>query len=155
MTLSPYRRKRTFDGTREPRGSLRRSSGKRLVFVVQKHHASHLHYDLRLEMEGVLKSWAVPKGSSMYPRGRRLAIQVEDHPYQYRNFEGAIPRGHYGAGKVEIWDSGTYRLLKGSLRGGELVFSLRGKKLRGEFALVRMKGGKNWLLIKRRDAQAL
>lgn len=175
MSLARYQKKRDFAKTREPEGRVRTSS-KRFIFVVHKHYASHLHYDLRLEMEGVLKSWAVPKGPSMNPREKRLAVHVEDHPYEYRTFEGTIPEGQYGAGKVEIWDRGSYKLIAGSIRAGELVFELRGKRLQGQFALVRMnpvrgkspvataerkvrasngvKNTKNWLLIKKRDAFA-
>lgn len=152
MTLARYRAKRKFAKTPEPRGRIRPQS-KRLIFVVHKHAARHLHYDLRLEMGGVLKSWAVPKEPPMDPAHKRLAVHVEDHPYEYRTFEGRIPAGQYGAGTVKIWDRGTYRPLSGSIRGGELVFELRGKKLKGGFALVQMKG-KNWLLIKKRDAFA-
>ena len=159
--LAAYRKKRTFSATREPKGaSVRRR--KRLIFVVQKHRASHLHYDFRLEAEGVLKSWAVPKGPSLDPRQKRLAVRVEDHPYEYKNFEGAIPKGNYGAGEVIVWDRGTYRsadgagedaLLKG-LRKGALGIVLRGKKLKGGFSLIRLKRPRQWLLIKKNDAYA-
>jgi len=150
MPLSAYRRKRDLKKSGEPRGG-RPHSGRPHAFVVQKHAASHLHYDFRLAIGGVLKSWAVPKGPSMNPRVKRLAVQVEDHPYAYRTFEGAIPKGHYGAGTVKIWDKGTYRLVSGSIRGGELVFQLRGRRLKGQFVLVRTKGLRNWLLIKKRE----
>lgn len=132
-------------------------------YYVQKHRASHLHYDLRLEADGVLKSWAVPKGPSLDPHQKRLAIRVEDHPWEYRNFEGTIPKGHYGAGEVIVWDRGTYReaheagedaVLKG-LRSGALSFVLRGKKLKGEFSLVRLGRKRQWLLIKKNDAFAM
>jgi bifunctional non-homologous end joining protein LigD len=124
--------------------------------VVQKHQARNLHYDLRLEMDGVLKSWAVPKGPSMNPKDKRLAMMVEDHPLEYADFEGEIPEGQYGAGKVEIWDKGAIEFLKDDLKGGHLTFLLAGKKLQGEFALVkiqrpRTKGGEPWLLIKAGD----
>lgn len=141
---------------------MRRSSTRRLRFVVQKHRASHLHYDLRLEVDGVLKSWAVPKGPSLNPRQKRLAIRVEDHPYEYRNFEGTIPKGQYGAGEVIVWDRGTYRethdnsedaVVRG-LRKGALSFVLRGRKLKGEFSLVRLARPGQWLLIKKNDAFA-
>ena len=139
-----------------------------LVFVVQKHQASRLHYDFRLELDGVLKSWAVPKGPSLNPREKRLALMVEDHPLEYGTFEGVIAEGSYGAGEVIIWDRGSYRPLTGETRDamqeqvqqqlsrGELVFWLFGEKLRGEFALVRQPrlGGKAWLLIKKRDRYA-
>jgi bifunctional non-homologous end joining protein LigD len=139
-----------------------------LVFVVQKHQASRLHYDFRLELDGVLKSWAVPKGPSLNPKEKRLAIMVEDHPFEYRTFEGVIAEGEYGAGEVIVWDQGTYRPLAGKtkeemqeqvrkeLNQGELRFLLFGEKLRGEFVLIRQKrlGEKAWLLIKKRDQYA-
>jgi bifunctional non-homologous end joining protein LigD len=139
-----------------------------LVFVVQKHQASRLHYDFRLELDGVLKSWAVPKGPSLNPQEKRLAIMVEDHPMEYRTFEGVIAGGSYGAGEVIVWDQGTYRPLKGTtkeemqeqvrdqLSKGHLDVLLFGEKLKGEFALVRQKrmGEKAWLLIKKRDEYA-
>jgi len=159
--LAAYRKKRTFATTREPQG-IRVRCGKRPIFVVQKHRASHLHYDLRLAADGVLKSWAVPKGPSLDPRHRRLAVRVEDHPYEYKNFEGAIPKGNYGAGEVIVWDRGTYRsadgdgeeaILKG-LRKGALSIVLRGKKLKGGFSLMRFKRPPQWLLIKKNDAYA-
>lgn len=124
-------------------------------FVVHEHHASHLHFDLRLEMEGVLKSWAVPKGPSMDPAHKRLAVQVQDHDLDYGSFEGSIPEGQYGAGEVYIWDRGDFRLLSGSLLEGRLELDLRGKILKGVFALVRMKGKqKEWLLMKKNDVHA-
>lgn len=125
------------------------------VFVVHEHHARHLHFDLRLEMEEVLKSWALPKGPSMDPGERRLAIQVEDHELDYASFEGTIPEGEYGAGRVAIWDRGDFQTLSGGLPVGRLEFALDGKKLRGAFTLVRLKGrkskGNEWLLIKKKD----
>jgi len=162
MGLKEYRRKRTFAKTPEPRPS-RAAAGGKPRFVVQKHQASHLHYDLRLEHAGVLKSWAVPKGPSMDPRDKRLAVMVEDHPLEYQHFEGRIPEGQYGAGLVEIWDKGTYDFdggkapsMTAALAKGHIDFTLHGKKLQGSFTLVRMKkpGGKDnlWLLFKRRDA---
>ena len=159
--LTAYRKKRTFATTREPRGAGARSR-KHPIFVVQKHRASHLHYDFRLEADGVLKSWAVPKGPSLDPRQKRLAIRVEDHPYEYKNFEGTIPKGNYGAGEVIVWDRGTYRngdgdgeegLLRG-LRKGALSIVLRGKKLKGGFSLVRLGRPRQWLLIKKNDDYA-
>jgi bifunctional non-homologous end joining protein LigD len=161
MSLKPYHEKRRFDRTPEPRG---KRHGRRAVprFVVQKHQASRLHYDLRLEMDGVLKSWAVPKGPSLDPADKRLAIQVEDHPLEYGHFEGTIPAGNYGAGTVMLWDEGTFESAKDGqtlLEGwqvGHLHVILHGSKLRGEFSLVRIKGetGNNWLLMKHRDAFA-
>jgi bifunctional non-homologous end joining protein LigD len=126
-------------------------------FVVHEHHASRLHFDFRLELEGVLRSWAVPKGPSMNPSERRLAVRVEDHPLEYIDFEGIIPNGQYGAGPVVVWDKGTYELLEG--RTDKIVFVLHGDKLRGGFTLTRLKGrekgkGNEWLLIKRKDEDA-
>ncbi len=164
MALASYRKKRDFKKTPEPKAALKRSSGA-LAFVVQRHKASRLHYDFRLEMEGVLKSWAVPKGPSLDPADKRLAMMVEDHPYDYKDFKGIIPSG-YGAGIVEIWDKGTYTTIDGEdgagaekkllagLKKGDLKIKLRGKKLKGEFALVKLKGKpeeNSWLLIKHRD----
>ncbi len=124
-------------------------------FVVHEHHASHLHFDFRLEMEGVLKSWAVPKGPSMNPKEKRLAIMVDDHTLEYGSYEGIIPEGNYGAGAVVIWDKGDYELLRGSVREGRFEFAMRGKKLKGLFAMARMSGKeKEWLLMKKKDAFA-
>lgn len=124
-------------------------------FVVHEHHAKHLHFDFRLEMEAVLKSWAVPKGPSMNPAEKRLAIMVEDHPIDYGTFEGEIAEGNYGAGTVVIWDSGTYDIISGSVVTGKIEISLKGKKLKGIFVLTRMKGKiKEWLLIKKKDKYA-
>ncbi len=127
------------------------------IFVVHEHHATRLHYDFRLEMEGVLKSWAVPKGPSMDPADKRLAVMVEDHPLSYGGWEGIIPEGQYGAGEVVIWDTGGFEVEKGGPEEGLIEFTLHGKKLKGSFALAKMKGGRTpngWLLIKRRDAYA-
>jgi bifunctional non-homologous end joining protein LigD len=128
-------------------------------FVIQEHHARQLHYDFRLEMEGVLKSWAIPKGPSLNPADKRLAVMVDDHALEYFNFEGIIPEGQYGSGAVVIWDSGSYRLLEGdtpmqALESGKIVMELFGKRLKGGFTLVKMKGRgeKNWLLIKKKDS---
>jgi len=122
------------------------------IFVVHEHHASHLHFDFRIEMEGVLKSWAVPKGPSMNPADKRLAILVEDHPLDYASFEGIIPEGHYGAGAVIIWDKGKFRLIGGSTGSGKIEFILYGERLKGMFVLTKMKGKeKEWLLIKKTD----
>lgn len=161
MSLDKYIEKRNFDATTEPKGKIEKHK-KDQVFVVQKHAASHLHYDFRLEMDGVLKSWAIPKGPSMDSAVKRLAIMVEDHPYDYKDFEGIIPEGNYGAGKVIVWDNGTYRLIdeeenaQSGLEKGELKFILKGKKLKGEFALVKFKGKEHneWLLIKKDDKYA-
>jgi bifunctional non-homologous end joining protein LigD len=161
-SLTRYARKRDFTRTPEPKGK-KQTHGKALRFVVQKHRASRLHYDFRLEADGVLKSWAVPKGPTLNPADRRLAMQVEDHPLDYRNFEGVIPAGNYGAGQVIVWDRGTYRLAEGidpsaEIGHGKIKFILRGKKLNGMFTLVRMRprdGSENaWLLIKDRDSGA-
>lgn len=165
-TLAEYDAKRDFAVTPEPSGETGRATAAtrkgrtQLRFVVQKHRASHLHYDFRLEVNGVLASWAIPKGPSMNPGDRRLAMHVEDHPYDYRTFEGIIPEGNYGAGSVIVWDEGTYELAEGDdpaaeIAAGKLKFVLHGKKLRGTFALVKMRGTKYgddaWLLIKDRD----
>ena len=128
-------------------------------FVVHEHHATRLHYDFRLEIAGVLKSWAIPKGPSMNPADKRLAVMVDDHPLEYGEFEGIIPQGHYGAGPVLIWDSGEFQSEdpESSLKKGRLTFTLKGKKLKGGFSLILMKGrgsGKDWLLIKGQDSFA-
>ena len=172
MSLDEYKRKRRFEGTPEPPPKLEKQSQHR--FVVQRHDATRLHYDFRLEMEGVLKSWAVPKGPSLDPADKRLAMQVEDHPVSYFDFEGTIPEGNYGAGTVMVWDVGKWEPLspipvKGEylpgtekeaiamLAKGDLKFRLKGKRLNGDFALVHIKGrrpgskGNEWLLIKKKD----
>jgi bifunctional non-homologous end joining protein LigD len=161
--LRKYFAKRRFNETPEPKGKPKKAKSKKLAFVVQEHHASSLHYDFRLELDGVLKSWAVPKGPSMNPHDRHLAMHVEDHPFEYRKFEGTIPEGNYGAGNVIIWDEGTYEpyhdgpddeaTLRKELKKGHLTFFLHGKKLQGEFALIKMHGDddKAWLLIKKGD----
>ncbi|MGN7885923.1 DNA ligase D [Dyadobacter endophyticus] len=171
MSLTKYNEKRTFDKTPEPKGG--KADNSELIFVIQKHDASRLHYDFRLEMGGVLKSWAVPKGPSTDPSVKRLAMMVEDHPYDYKDFEGIIPEGNYGAGTVMVWDFGTYEPLEevdGKLRAvegkkareklalkelhsGSLKVRLNGKKVKGEYALVKTKGMEEnaWLLIKHRD----
>lgn len=174
MSLTKYNEKRSFDRTPEPKGG--KAAKDELIFVIQKHDASRLHYDFRLEMDGVLKSWAVPKGPSTDPSVKRLAMMVEDHPYDYKDFEGIIPEGNYGAGTVMVWDFGTYEPLEeknGQLKGvkgkkaqeklalkelysGSLKVRLNGKKLKGEYALVKTKGMEEnaWLLIKHRDKYA-
>jgi bifunctional non-homologous end joining protein LigD len=158
MALEKYNEKRRFNETPEPKGTLAKNQGHR--FVVQKHRASHLHYDFRLEMDGVLKSWAVPKGPSLDSADKRLAMQVEDHPVSYFDFEGIIPEGNYGAGTVMVWDVGTWEPLGDAsqmLARGDLKFRLRGNKLKGEFVLAHMRGrrpgskGNEWLLIKKKD----
>ncbi len=176
MALEEYKRKRSFDKTPEPAGKIELKSGHR--FVVQKHDATRLHYDFRLEMEGVLKSWAVPKGPSLDPADKRLAMQVEDHPVSYFDFEGLIPENNYGAGTVMVWDMGTWEPLSpvavegkyhpgtdaeaiAMLAKGDLKYRLHGKKLNGDFALVKMKGrrpgskGNEWLMIKKHDQYAV
>ena len=183
MPLEEYRRKRRFEATPEPPPKLERKPGFR--FVVQKHRASHLHYDFRLEMEGVLKSWAIPKGPSLDPADKRLAMMVEDHPVSYFHFEGIIPEGNNGAGTVMVWDTGAWeplieigsgtakryevpktnaereKLAAAMLAKGDLKFRLHGEKLNGDYALVHIKarrpGGKGneWLLIKKRDANVV
>jgi bifunctional non-homologous end joining protein LigD len=164
--LAEYRSKRDFTKTKEPAGRAARSRSKRaLAFVIQKHSASHLHFDFRLELDGVMKSWAVPKGPSYDPTQRRLAMEVEDHPIEYNSFEGTIPEGEYGAGTVMLWDRGTYEAEDGggveSLRDGyargDLKIILHGTRMLGGWVLVRMRraGPRNqWLLIKHRDEYA-
>ena len=162
MALEEYKRKRRFEATPEPPPEVSKKAGNR--FVVQKHRASHLHYDFRLEMDGVLKSWAVPKGPSLDPADKRLAMQVEDHPVSYFDFEGIIPPGNYGAGTVMVWDLGTWEAqgdAHAMLVKGDLKFILRGQKLKGSFVLARMRSrrpgskGTEWLLIKHRDDQVV
>jgi len=163
--LETYRKKRDFRKTHEPSGKSRRKAGRR--YVIQKHAARSLHYDFRLEADGVLKSWAVPKGPSTNPGDKRLAVPTEDHPLDYRDFEGVIPEGEYGAGAVIVWDRGTYRNLtedddgdevpvSKALAGGHLKIWLDGEKLRGGYALTRIGKGKDerWLLVKMDDEEA-
>lgn len=168
-TLKEYREKRDFKKTPEPSGE-RKGDGKKPIFVIQKHDARNLHYDFRLQVGKVLKSWAVPKGPSADSRVKRLAVPTEDHPLDYAGFEGVIPKGEYGAGTVLIWDRGTYRNLREdkekkekksmeeSLKEGKIEVELSGKKLRGGYALIRSGWGsgkmKNWLLIKMKDDAA-
>src|SRR5215213_7307755 len=160
MALKEYRRKRNFQKTPEPAGQAKTSKGGRR-FVVQKHDASRLHYDFRLELDGVLKSWAVPKGPGTDPKAKSLAVEVEDHPLDYADFEGTIPQGQYGGGTVMVWDQGTWEPegdAAKALRQGKLNFELHGQKLHGHWTLVRMaerekdRGHNNWLLIKRSDS---
>ena len=155
--LDQYKQKRRIGRTPEPKAEKRRSDSGR-VFVVQKHRASHLHYDFRLEDRGVLKSWAIPKGPSLDPAVKRLAMAVEDHPLDYAQFEGVIPEGEYGGGTVMIWDRGDYRPegtddVEAALRKGELKFVLNGSKLKGSWVLIRTRNTQ-WLLIKHRDSYA-
>lgn len=164
-SLKEYRSKRDFRKTPESRGEGRKPSEKP-VFVIQKHDASSMHYDLRLEVDGVLKSWAVPKGPSTDPRKKRLAVPTEDHPLEYADFEGVIPEGEYGAGTVMVWDAGTYRnintkdgervSMEDSLENGKVIVKLEGKKIRGGYALIRTgkKKDSRWLLIKKKDEDA-
>jgi bifunctional non-homologous end joining protein LigD len=176
MALEEYKRKRRFEETPEPPPKLEKKAQHR--FVVQKHDATRLHYDFRLELEGVLKSWAVPRGPSLDPGDKRLAMQVEDHPVSYFDFEGTIPEGNYGAGTVMVWDVGTWQPLSpvpvngkyvpgtdaeavAMLAKGDLKFRLKGEKLSGDFAIIKMKGrrpgskGNEWLLIKKHDDAAI
>ena len=147
MALEKYQAKRKFSVTSEPKGNVKKRNLSR--FVVQKHQARNLHYDFRLEAEGVLKSWAVPKGVPEIAGVKRLAVQVEDHPVDYINFSGSIPKGEYGAGTVEIYDKGKWQALDGGLERGSMKFSLVGKKLKGEYILVRLKDKKNWIIYKK------
>jgi len=156
-SLTDYKKKRSFDKTPEP-GPEKKSSEWGNIFVVQKHRATQLHYDFRLEADGGLKSWAVPKGPSLDPNVKRLAMQVEDHPVDYATFEGVIPEGEYGGGTVMVWDYGIYapentKSVSQALAKGELKFSLLGQKLKGSFVLVRTRE-RQWLLIKHRDKYA-
>ncbi|MFO7947787.1 MAG: DNA polymerase ligase N-terminal domain-containing protein [Armatimonadota bacterium] len=164
--LDEYKQKRDFRSTSEPAGNASRSEGEP-IFVIQKHDASTLHYDFRLEVDGVLKSWAVPKGPSTDPRQKRLALPTEDHPMEYADFEGAIPKDQYGAGAVIIWDRGTYRNNKKTddgdvpsvaeqIEDGHVTVWLEGEKLQGGYALIRTGGGDDarWLLIKMKDDKA-
>jgi bifunctional non-homologous end joining protein LigD len=167
--LTEYRRKRDFTRTGEPEGGSRKKSSK-LAYVIQKHAASRLHFDLRLELDGVMKSWAIPKGPSLDPSVKRLAIHVEDHPIEYNKFEGTIPEGEYGGGTVMVWDQGTYtsdgdeddpeEALRKGYQKGDFKFVLHGKRLKGSWVLVRTRGWGDrsrqgqWLLIKHRDDEA-
>lgn len=149
MTAKPleeYRKRRHFNKTSEPEGG--KKMNQKNTYVIQKHDASHLHYDLRLEMDGVLKSWAVPKIPPTEPGVKRLAVEVEDHPIEYASFEGTIPKGEYGAGTVEIWDKGKYMLLE--REENKLTIDIQGKRLNGVHYLIRLKDGKNWLFFKKK-----
>jgi len=159
MSLHDYHKKRDFSKTSEPKGSFHKKSG--AIFIIQKHAASHLHYDFRLEMDGVLKSWAVPKGPSYNPHEKHLAVEVEDHPIEYASFEGTIPDEEYGGGTVMLWDQGTWIPIKDPHEGykkGLLKFELNGTKLKGLWSLVRLRHDSskksNWLLVKMLDEYA-
>ncbi len=168
MALAVYNAKRNFKETSEPQGIA--GAATQFRFVVQRHAATHLHFDFRLELDGVLKSWAVPKGPSLNPKDKRLAVMVEDHPVSYIDYEGRIPEGNYGAGEITVWDSGLFTPIDhnreplneiqalAALKAGELRFLLNGNKLKGEFALVHFKSdnqkGNSWLLVKHQDAFA-
>lgn len=161
MSLITYQKRRNFAKTSEPAGKENAASSPQAVFVIQKHQASHLHYDLRLEIDGVLKSWAVPKGVSRNPKDKRLAIVTEDHPLAYKDFAGTIPEGEYGAGTVAIWDRGTYKNLHSlsmaeSFAAGKIQIEFKGKKITGGYTLVRIKNFQNtkkdadmWLIMKK------
>jgi DNA ligase D-like protein (predicted 3'-phosphoesterase) len=151
MTLEKYRKKRDFEKTSEPEGKLEKS-GKKLVYVIQEHQARRLHWDLRLENQGVLKSWAVPKEPPIVEGVRRLAVAVEDHPIGYSNFHGTIPEGEYGAGTVKIWDRGSYETIK--WKKDEIIVDIHGKKLKGKYVLIKTRfgGSKNsWLFFKKKS----
>lgn len=162
MSLEEYNKKRKFKKTPEPKGKIKQTS--KNIFVIQKHEASSLHYDFRIEFNGVLKSWAVPKGPSTNPSERRLAIQTEDHPIDYAEFEGAIPEGEYGAGVVIVWDIGTYKnitekddegiALNEAYENGHITIHLYGKRLKGGYSLIKTKRKNQWLLIKKSDSEA-
>ena len=165
--LKEYKKKRDFKRTKEPKGKKKKSSNQQ-IFVVQKHDASRLHYDFRLEIDGVLKSWAVPKGPSTDPREKRMAVLTEDHPLDYAHFEGVIPEDEYGGGTVMVWDMGQYKNIKEDEEGdkktsmkdafdnGHITVHLKGKKIKGGYALIKTKRGKGdqWLLIKMKDDDA-
>lgn len=165
---SEYHKKRDFAKTNEPRGGKKKGNEEQPVFVIQKHDASRLHYDFRIELDGTLKSWAVPKGPSTDPSVKRMAVPTEDHPLEYTDFEGTIPQGEYGGGTVMIWDRGHFKNIKedkdgkpvslaDSYKSGTIEIWLKGQKLKGGYALIRMKSGEmegNWLLIKMKDEEA-
>ncbi|MFH1228860.1 MAG: DNA polymerase ligase N-terminal domain-containing protein [Candidatus Aenigmatarchaeota archaeon] len=150
MTLEDYKEKRNFDKTKEPSGVDSKDSDSHLpIYLIHEHHASHLHWDLRLEMDGVLKSWAVPKEPSTDPTIKRLAVMVEDHPIEYAKFEGTIPEGNYGAGIVKIWDKGTFDIIEKTDKG--FVIKINGKKLSGIYVLFNFKPPKNWLFFRKKE----
>ena len=151
--LKDYYKKRDFKKTPEPKGDLEKNLLEHLSFVIQRHQARHLHYDLRLERDGVLKSWAIPKSPPFEPGIKRLAVETEDHPIEYQDFEGDIPEGHYGAGKVEIWDKGSYSPIEWG--NNLIVFEIRAEKLKGTYCLVKLKSkeeeDRNWLFFKKKN----
>jgi DNA ligase D-like protein (predicted 3'-phosphoesterase) len=146
MSLEEYKKKRTFTKTPEPEGEVHQAGD---IYVIQKHKATHLHYDLRLQKDGVLKSWAVPKEPPLTTGVRRLAIQTEDHPVEYAAFEGEIPKGEYGAGTVEIWDKGKVTIEKWQEK--EIIIKIHGQKLHGLYCLIKFKSDKNWLFFKKKE----
>lgn len=154
MSLREYKKRRNFGKTTEPEAVVEKSE-KGNTYVIQRHHAKHLHYDLRLEIDGVLKSWAVPKEPPLDEKTKRLAVMTENHPLDYANFEGVIPEGQYGAGKVEIWDKGTFDAEE--ISDEKIIIGIQGEKLKGKYALIklkptaRFKGGNNWLFFKTKD----
>ena len=152
MSLSDYHSKRNFKKTNEPSGEIKKLAQSNLIYVIQKHQATHLHYDLRLEIEGVLKSWAIPKEPPMQPNLKRLAVKTEDHPIEYAEFTGEIPKGEYGAGKVEIWDKGTFIPIE--IDDAKIIFSINGEKLKGDYCLIKLRpktDPKNWLFFKKKS----
>ncbi len=162
MALNEYKKKRNLKESPEPEAVLKTSGES--IFVVQKHLASHLHYDFRIESNSVLKSWAIPKGPSLNPKVKRLAIETEDHPLDYASFEGIIPVNNYGAGKVMVWDRGTYKnrsqkdnkpiSMEDAFKKGHITMLLNGEKLKGEFSLIKMRNKGQWLLVKKADSEA-
>ena len=147
MSLLQYKKKRNLKSSKEPKGKIKKVFDKKLIYLIQEHHASHLHWDLRLEMNGVLKSWAVPKIPPQEKNEKRLAIQVEDHPLAYAKFHGTIPEGNYGAGEVKIWDKGNYELIEKTPT--KIIIEIHGKKLKGKYCLIKTNYGKNqWLFFK-------
>jgi DNA ligase D-like protein (predicted 3'-phosphoesterase) len=151
MSLKEYKSKRDFSKTVEPLGEVKPSNQKSKIYVIQKHKASHLHYDLRLEIDSVLKSWAVPKEPPLEPSVKRLAVKTEDHPIEYADFEGVIPKGEYGAGKVEIWDRGGFEPI--DVKENKIIFKIKGEKLKGDYCLIKLRpetDQKNWLFFKKK-----
>jgi len=151
MTLDEYRSKRDFKKSKEPDGSVKPTAGPGGIYVIQRHQATHLHYDLRLEMNGVLRSWALPKGPPLQQNVKRLAVQTEDHPIEYAGFEGVIPEGEYGAGKVEIWDRGSFKPIQ--IEENKIVFTIEGERLKGDYCLVKLRpkiDPKSWLFFRKK-----